>query len=149
MSHMVSVQIDITDLNAMELACKELGLTLVRGQTTHKWYNRWVADYHETDAAYKNGIDPKTFGHCKHAIRVPNSGYEIGLVDSPTGKGFRLVWDFYGTGRRITEAVGGNHAGKLVQLYAKHKALLEAKKKGWLASAKTVGSEIHVTISNL
>src|SRR5437016_6251552 len=105
MSHVAAIKTEITDLEALKRACDELGLTFKEGQTTYKWFGQWVNDYHGEDAAYKSGIDPKDYGKCAHAIGVPGSGYEIGVVKLPNGN-FTLIYDFFGPGRKIMETLG-------------------------------------------
>ena len=121
MSHVVTVNIVIKDLDALEKACKKLGLKLNHGQKTHKWYGRWVNDYNATNAAYKNGIKPEQFGHCEHAISIPNNkaAYEIGLVENPdkeTG-GYVLLYDFWNGGNGMSAKVGGDNMAKLLTEY--------------------------------
>lgn len=109
MSHVVCSKAIITDLDCLEAVLSQHfpKLHLKRGQRTHKWFGRWVKDYHGTDAAYKNGVDPKTFGTCEHAITMDGCGYEIGLVRVPGKEGWTLVWDFWGGhGRMLNEAIG-------------------------------------------
>ena len=80
MSHVSSVRIEIRSLEALRLACRRLGLQLNEGQKTHKWYGRWVGDYHGADAAFHHGIKPEDYGKCEHAISIPgdDEAYEIG-----------------------------------------------------------------------
>lgn len=120
-------------MQALKLACKELGLEFVEGQKTIRWFGKWMRDYDAADAAYKLGIKPEEYGKCDHAIRVSGSGYDIGVLKRPSG-GYQIYWDFYGTGHAITKAVGGTSAPKLMQSYAAHKTMLEAKRKGWSAT---------------
>jgi len=84
---------------------------------------RWTGS-----AAYKNGISPKGYGKCEHAISVPGSNYDIGVVRKSNGN-YTLVWDFYGTGQVITRTVGRG-CEELLQLYGVHKAILEARRRG-------------------
>lgn len=124
MSHVVTVETIVTDLECLEKACADVGLVLRRGKKTFKWYGRWVRDYHASDAAYKAGIDPKTYGKCEHAIEVPDNAnaYGVGLVPVDGGKGWRLVWDFYAGGLGLCEKLSndknGQDAGKLLHAYA-------------------------------
>ena len=142
MSHMAAIDLEITDLNALEAACLYLGLELVRGQKTWKWWGRWVDDYHGQEAAYNFGIDPKEYGTCaEHAICMKNdaNAYEIGVVKRRDGKpGYLLLFDFYGQGENITKIIQGmnekgefERAGKLKQYYAACKAQQELKAKGY------------------
>jgi hypothetical protein len=140
MSHVIGITLVIKDLHALEQACKDLGLTFVRDQKTHAWFGRWVNDYSQKDAAYKNaGIKPENYGKCEHAIKVPGSGYEIGVYNNPQGKGFILAYDNYGTGQVILQKLGSG-LEKLKQAYGVAKATIEAKAKGWIVSKQTLAS---------
>ena len=56
MSHVALVDVIIKDLDAVELACEDLGvLELIRNQPRFNWYGRWVNDYGKEDAAYRHG----------------------------------------------------------------------------------------------
>lgn len=131
MSHVVTIAVKVKDLDALDAACKRLGLALNRGQTTYRWFGKFVGDYKGQDAANMHGIDPADYGKCDHAISVPGNtdAYEIGLVRQ--GDGYRLVFDFWGKhGRTISQPVGGNSLGLLMQAYAAEKAKLEARRAG-------------------
>jgi hypothetical protein len=41
MSHVVSLNFYIDDLDCLETACKNLGLELRRGQKEYKWFGEW------------------------------------------------------------------------------------------------------------
>lgn len=133
MSHVVSVNLQVTDLKALEQACKELGLQFMRDQKTHVWYGRWVNDYNRADAAFKNGIAPENYGKCEHAIKVPGADYEIGVYQNPKGTGYVLAFDNYASGKVISKTLGTG-LEKLKQLYGVAKATLEAKAKGWMVN---------------
>lgn len=131
MSHMAAIDLYVTDLFALELACESLGVQLNKNQTNWRWYGDWVDDYHAKEAAYRFGIDPSEYGKCaEHVITIPgnNQCYEIGVVRRRDGKpGWMLVYDFYGEyGRMMTEKIQGkdpstgkiDNAGLLKQAYA-------------------------------
>jgi len=98
MSHVVPIQLEIKDLKALETACKNLGFELIKNQKTYAWFGKWIGDY-----ALADGMDVKDLGNCDHAIRVPGARYEIGVKRS--GKGFKLEYDFWGSGG-LEEKVG-------------------------------------------
>ena len=136
MSHVASVDLIVTDLDALEKVCTELGMQLCRGQRTWKWYGRWMDDYAAEDAAYKNGIKPEQYGHGEHAIRLPGCEYEIGLVPVEEGKKWRVVYDFYGPGQALAKACGGQALPGLKDTYgamvtAKHYSTLMPGQKPW------------------
>lgn len=129
MSHVVAIQTEFKDLPAIQAACKELGLTFKHGQKTFRWFGRWMNDYDAKNAAYNLGIKPEDYGKCEHAIEVPGSGYDIGLVKNAATGAYKAVFDFYGTGRVIQDKVGAG-CEKLVQRYALCKMEAMAKQKG-------------------
>jgi len=136
MSHVATIEIIIKDLEALKQACKECGLEFVQGQKTYKWYGKWVQDYHGNDAAYKHGIDPKNYGKCDHAIRVPNNpqAYEIGVVK--VDKGYTLVWDFWNGGFGL-EKLAGPNCSNVVQNYSKNVTLKKLRNMGYSVKHKT------------
>lgn len=129
MSHVVAIDTQVTDLPALQRACSELGLTLVLNQKTFAWFGKWVNDYHAQDAAFNLGIKPEDYGKCDHAIKVPGSNYEIGLVKVKGSASWKIVFDFYGTGREIQNRLG-KKAEKLTQHYGLCRAENLAKAKG-------------------
>ena len=136
MSHVASVEIEIKDFEALKAACKTLGLEFRKGQKTFKWYGQWVGDYSGNDAAYKNGIDPKDYGKCEHAIGIPGNtqAYEIGVIQKD-GK-YSLIYDFWQGGYGI-EKVAGKGCKNLINQYAKEVAISKVKKLGYTVTEKT------------
>lgn len=132
MSHVVSIKTVLTDIEAIKRTCKELGLTFKENQKTYAWWGSSVGDY-----PLPEGFTKEQLGHCEHAIGIPGTTWEIGLAQ-PTGqKGLRMLFDFFGSkGTPILQAVGGQNADKFTQLYAVHKATLEAKKRGLTVTRK-------------
>ena len=78
MSHLAKIELEVTDLESLSKACNKLGLNLIRGKTSFKWYNG--------------------NGDCNHAIEVPGASYEIGLVIKGQDKGYILQTDFFDKG---------------------------------------------------
>jgi hypothetical protein len=150
MSHVISVNVVIKDLHALEQACKELGLEFMRNQKTHRWYGRWVNDYNQSDAAYlQSGIKPENYGKCEHAIKVPGSGYDIGVYNNPKGSGYVLAYDNFGTGQVILQKLGSG-LEKLKQGYAVAKATIEAKARGWLVQKNMMpNGAVKLTLSGV
>ena len=110
MSHVASVDLIVTDLDAIEQAADRLGFVLMRGQLTHEWYNTWLSDWDSAQAAANQGFDPKHFGTCQHALRLKDhhpGDYEIGLVARRDGKpGWELVYDVWGVERPASGGEG-------------------------------------------
>jgi hypothetical protein len=121
MSHISKIELQVTDLAVLSQACQRLGLELVRGKQSFKWYG-------------KDGV-------CNHAIRIPNAEYEIGVV-AKDGR-YELSCDFYDPG--LVKAVGRN-GGILKQAYAVEKAKIEARKKGYFVLEKQTESGIRLHV---
>src|ERR1039458_8209022 len=138
MSHLVSIKTELRDIEAVKRACKDLGLVFKENQRTIRWYGRFLADYDGEDAAFKLGIDPKDYGTCSHAIEVPGSNYDIGLIRNPATNGYRIYFDFYGSHGAAIQAEIGHNGEKLLQYYAAAKVSMEAKLKGYLVQRKPV-----------
>lgn len=132
MSHVANVEMEIKDLEALEVACKKLGLTFIRGQKKYKWYGKFMDDWHTKDAAAQNGFDPETFGHCEHVIKVPNSDYEIGIVKNPNGTGYIPLFDKFGDhGKAIEDRLGGLQLTKLKNEYTVAVATRQLVRQGY------------------
>lgn len=135
MSHVVTLDIVVDSLSTLKAACERLGLEFCEGQTTMRYYGRWLNDYHGQDAAYRL-IDPKTFGQCNHAIKVPGAAYDIGLRPHPKHPGkWMLYYDMYQQGRGI-EGVCGPGLGLLKQRYAAERSKSVMRRAGWMVSEK-------------
>jgi hypothetical protein len=124
MSHISTIELEVRDLGILGQACERLGLGLIRGKTSFRWYGK--------DAP------------CDHAIRVPGADYEIGVI-SKNGL-YELNCDFYDP---VIGKVIGRHGGLLRQAYAVEKTKTEARKKGYsvLESQTDNGIRLHVRLS--
>lgn len=105
MSHFATIETQIKDIEALRSACKELGLEVVndadaRGYSTNRIHGEQVI---KLKGPYDIAVNPNTDGT------------------------FGLTCDWY-QGHVVNE-VGENY-GRLLQLYAVHKAIREAKRKG-------------------
>lgn len=147
MSHVAAVDVQILDLEALKRACETLGLEFRKGKKTFKWYGTWVNDYHGNDAAYKNGVNPKDYGKCQHAIGIKGNdkAYEIGLISDPDKPGgYKMVYDFWQGGLGI-EKVAGKGCNNLINQYAKEVAISKVKKLGYTVTEKTnANGEIEI-----
>jgi len=107
MSHFTTIKTQIKDIQALRSACTEMGLSLVQ------------------DAQARGYYENKTKGDYVIKLKGP---YDIALNKQPDGS-FGItsdLWEGY-----VEKEVGKNY-GKLMQLYAVHKAIQEARKKGHL-----------------
>ena len=149
MSHVVASGVIITDIDCLRAAvAKVMGLHWKENQKTWKWYGKWVNDYSAADAAYKLGIDTKDYGKCEHAISVNGSGYEIGIMKRKDGKGYSLVFDFFGVNGRNIQKVVGDGCEKLMVEYQREYvtrfANLENMNINWEESKGEVLFEMEV-----
>lgn len=146
MSHVAEVDLEIKDLDSLEKACKELGLELVRGKTTYKWYGKHMGDY-----PLPKGFSKEDLGKCDHAIRIPGNSksYEIGIVKRRDGRpGFTPLWDFWQGGFGLKDKIG-KEGEKLVQEYATQVSIKQVKKKGFTVTRKMVDGNVILNARRL
>lgn len=130
LSHVSTVAVNIDDLAAVKLLCKEKNWEFKENQKTYRWFGTFVGD-----APLPDGMKKEDLGKCSHAISVPGSGYDIGLVKNKAG-GYTLAYDYWGTGAKLQQAIGPN-GGLFKQGYGIAKATLIARSKGYMMQ-KTV-----------
>jgi hypothetical protein len=143
MSHVVSIDVLINDLDCLAAAAKSCGLELVRGQMNYRWWGSSVGDY-----PIPQGFSAEDLGKCEHAIRIPgdNESYEIGVVRRRDGKaGYTLLFDFYSQ-YRLLDKVGGQTAAKLRQSYAREVAIKQARKAGFRLMGSTVKADGSIVL---
>lgn len=129
MSHVASIETQIFDLAALASCCAEMGLTFKEGQRKYAWFGIHMGDY-----PLPKGMKAEDLGNCQHAIGVPTTKWEIGLVLDPATGGYSLLFDFFGPqGAPIVAAIG-KKGEKLLQRYGVVKATMEAEKKGYAAA---------------
>ena len=141
MSHIADVQLHVTDLDDLRTAVLEAGGNWHEGQTTHRWYGRFLNDWNDERAAV-NRRDPATFGKCLHAISFPNVNYQIGVVPHTSGTGYDLVYDNFGSGGQhdgqlLEQRLGGAGLPKLKQNYAVASVRRELSRQGHRVSVLT------------
>jgi hypothetical protein len=107
MSHFTTIKTQIKDIEALRSACTELGLTVQQKAEARGYYtNTTKGDY---------------------VIQLKGP-YDIALNKQPDSS-FGITADLWEG--KVESEVGKNY-GKLMQLYAVHKAIGEARKKGHL-----------------
>lgn len=122
MSHWANIQTQIKDIEALAHACAELGVKLIADSTARGYGKQTMkADY---------------------VIRLPGP-YDVALAKQPDGT-FTLTTDWWGGS---VEAVVGKNYARLKQLYAVHKATLEAKKKGHTVVRTQKDGAIRLTVN--
>ena len=143
MSHVAHIDLHVTDIPALRVACKKLGLEFLDGQTEYKWYGRWMNDYNAEQAAVSQGFDPQQFGkNAVHVIGIQGNqtAYQVGVVPRVDGKpGYSLLYDNYCGGMGL-EKVIGKGAGLLKQQYSLQVAKKAAVKKGYRVQ-ESVGTD--------
>ena len=105
MSHFTEIKTQIKDMEALRLACQELGLNLLQ------------------DAEARGYYENKTKGDYVVQLKGP---YDIALNKQADGT-FGITSDLWNG--HVEKEVGQKY-GKLLQLYGVHKATIEARKKG-------------------
>lgn len=122
MSHVVSIETKILDLDALKVAVKELGFEWLEGKKTYTWFGRFLGD-----SPMPKDTTLEELGSCEHAIRVPGAKYEVGVARA-VGGGYTLRYDFWGPGG--LKKVIGENAGPIVHAYAVQKTLKQAQMMG-------------------
>lgn len=149
MSHLVTISTKLRDLDAIREACKRLNWTFCEGQKSYQWYGRWVDDspvplglfesaeeharvvaMSKADRiAYMQGI----LGKCTHAIKVPGSEYEIGLIER--GGEYIPIWDWATDIGRHCTSTPDNYSnqdfGPFLKNYAVAFTMREAQANGY------------------
>lgn len=87
MSHIATYNTSMTSLKMIEAACVRMGLTFLRGQKTAQFYQ-----------SQQTG--------CEHAIGIPKSSFQVGIVRNPD-KTYALLMDTYDTTLRNTMGTNG------------------------------------------
>lgn len=125
MSHWTTIQTQIKDIEALRAACAELNLCLVENAQARGYGdNRLKAQY---------------------VIRL-NGPYDIALNRQPDSS-YSLVADQW---NGHVEAEVGRNFGRLLQLYAVHKATIEARKRGLSIQRKQLQTgAIQLTIGKM
>ena len=122
MSHFTTIKTQIKDNEALKTACTEMGLSVLANAQARGYYQS------------------TTPGDYVIQLKGP---YDIAVQKQPDNT-FGLTSDLYAG--HVEQEVGENY-GKLLQLYAVHKAMKEARRKGHLVTRnnKTNG-EIKLVI---
>lgn len=135
MSHIATVDLEVHDLDALAEAAARVGLELVYGQETYRWYGTNVSNY-----PLPTGFTTADLGKCEHAIRIPPGDvpaggmrpYEIGIARRRDGEpGYLLLWDYWAGGYGLQERAGPN-CEFLSREYAGITATREAMQHGFM-----------------
>jgi hypothetical protein len=125
MSHISKIELEVKDLTTLRHACSRLGLNMLEGKKTFKWYGQEDSQ-------------------CDHAIRIPGAVYEIGVIKS--GNLYELQCDYWDSA--IGKAIGKN-GGLLQQAYAVERTKTEVRRKGYSIIEKKTdsGIRLHVRVT--
>ena len=140
MSHVSNLVLEILDLDVLKTACNQMGLTFVENQKTYAWYGTYLADSDVGRSTVTSGFNPEDFGKCEHAITVPGSSYEIGVVRNPSGNGYRLIYDEYGQGQSIAKHCGGTDLPRIKQSYAEARATKHVVRQGYRVTRRVLAN---------
>lgn len=149
MSHIETVKVTITDLDAFKAACKAEGAEFATNQKTFRWYGMAVGSGQRT---MPPGFTAEDFGKCEHAVKLPGVNYEIGVVKlrdkGPTR--YTLMYDNWGNagwgghdGEKLEEKFGRGLT-KLTDAYSLHALQRKARAKGYMTTTKKVGGKVHL-----
>lgn len=75
MSHVATIDIEITNLHDLQNACADLGLEFVEGQQTYNWYGQSMSD-----GSIPEGFSESDLGRCEHAIKL-NDAQAMQAID--------------------------------------------------------------------
>ncbi|MEI7435997.1 MAG: DUF1257 domain-containing protein [bacterium] len=114
MSHFTTIATQIKDISALRAACTELGVALIENAVARGY----GSNSHKGEYVIK--------------LKGP---YDIAVNRQPDGT-FGFTSDFWGG--HIEKEVGTNY-GRLLQLYGVHKAIAEARRKGYTTRRQTLG----------
>lgn len=152
MSHIVSVKVQIKDLDAVQRACQRLGWSFHKDRNSFKWFGLWVGDSNyprecftkeeqvKIDAMSHNErckFMTEFFATCDHVIGVPGCNYEIGLKLCQGS--YQLLIDAYDAGGLDKIFGYSEHPengtlvseNPFVQAYAVEAVKLEAENNGY------------------
>lgn len=124
MSHVSTIATEVNDLAALKEACSAQGWEFREGQTSYRWFGRFVGD-----TPLPAGARVEDLGRCDHAIRVPGATYEVGIRARSAG-GYDLLWDYFAPGGLVGK-LGGQGAPVLKRAYAEAKAKRELARRGY------------------
>jgi hypothetical protein len=135
--HVVDLEVQIKDLEALKKCVERLGWAFKEGQKTYAWWGHWVDDspvprHIFSEEEYQKILampdyERKAYlserlGHCEHAISVPGCSNEIGVLWHEDQ--WKLVWDY--AGGRLSQ----DQCAHVPQTYGVCLAELTAQRQG-------------------
>jgi hypothetical protein len=136
-SHLVKVDVEIRDLEALRRAGKTLGMTLTESKT-YRWWGRSVGDY-----PIPEGFTADELGKCDYKLSCDkfSSAYEVGVFHRDDQ--YKLLFDFYGSQGADLQSVLGENGCNLVAEYTLELATSKANELGWMAERTGEGVTIY------
>ncbi len=124
MSVLVTIEVLVTDLEALRQVCPRLGLEFLEGQTTFWSFAQYA---------------------CAHAIRVKDrpTAYQIGLIETQTPQGdraYQLKMDPYRGGDGLCDVVGPR-GEVLIQAYGVELVQRLGWGHGWSVSQEVFANQ--------
>ncbi|MDF2720707.1 MAG: hypothetical protein K0Q59_382 [Paenibacillus sp.] len=113
MSHFTAVQTTIKQIEALRIACRELGLDLIQDGQARGYRGRMI--------------------HADYVIQCKGP-YDVALNKQPDGQ-YALITDWY-AGHVAKEI--GQDGGKLIQTYGVALATMEARKLGYSVTRRSM-----------
>jgi len=151
-SHVAIVELCIDDLSDLKRACCELGLEFMEDKKTFKWYGKVIGNYKQSNSVCINGIwsknrDTKDYGRCEHAIGIKGSdvSYELGVVKSSDGIGYKLVYDNWRGGKGLEDVIGIN-AIKLSREYSAQRVTSVAQRNGYRIVSREIDNSGNIRV---
>ena len=136
MSHVEAIEGEYLDLESMRDAFTRLGGEWMEGQQTYEWWNSHVGDY-----PIPAGMKKEDLGKCEHAVRFPGTKWEVGVINNPTGKGYTVIYDFYGSsGAPLKRAMGGVKGEEFKRQYGIAVAKKTARSHGYRVQEKLLAN---------
>lgn len=136
--HVVSIGVEIKNLDALASACERLGWTFTHGEAGYRWFGRWVDDspvpqrlfanehaylgvVHMTLAERQDHMT-KLLAHPHAYLQVPGHDYHVGVY--AVGDHYELLFDEW----HGSFAQSERHA--IAQTYAVEQCLSTARARG-------------------
>lgn len=116
MSHVATINLQFSDLDALGKAANDCGLELERDAKSFTYYMGQTAP-------------------CVHRLSLKNAPAGTGQIGirytDAQQRTYQPAYDSYGAGARLANACGGQELPKLKQRYAAHVSVAELRRKGY------------------
>ncbi len=129
-SHVVTCDLQIKDIDIFEQCCKSQGWKFNRGKTEYKYAGYWADDspvpglLFDSEQEYQRVLslshqDRKTYmetllGKCSHSITIPGCRHEVGLIKKKDH--YVPIWDWWDS--QLKMVLGTGESFPVAQQYA-------------------------------